>query len=184
MEENELPKIDLPEDWVIGTDINKDLLGLYTHYPVRLKCEIFVLCLEGEVEALVNLNEMHVHPNEVITLMPGSIFQINEIKGDLRIYFLGFSSKFIERGGQSHSMLDAIFLTLGRPAIPLKPEGAAMLEQYLQMLIAMYERFTEGVISAEAYLRAYDRISRDFFSIYENAFRCYIHWKGPFVESF
>ena len=51
MEENELPKIDLPEDWVIGTDINKDLLGLYTHYPVRLKCEIFVLCLEGEVEA-------------------------------------------------------------------------------------------------------------------------------------
>ena len=141
MEENELPKIDLPEDWVIGTDINKDLLGLYTHYPVRLKCEIFVLCLEGEVEALVNLNEMHVHPNEVITLMPGSIFQINEIKGDLRIYFLGFSSKFIERGGQSHSMLDAIFLTLGRPAIPLKPEGAAMLEQYLQMLIAMYERF-------------------------------------------
>ena len=35
----------------------------------------------GEVEALVNLNEMHVHPNEVITLMPGSIFQINEIKG-------------------------------------------------------------------------------------------------------
>lgn len=145
MEENELPKIDLPEDWVIGTDINKDLLGLYTHYPVRLKCEIFVLCLEGEVEALVNLNEMHVHPNEVITLMPGSIFQINEIRGDLRIYFLGFSSKFIERGGQSHSMLDAIFLTLGRPAIPLKPEGAAMLEQYLQMLIAMYERFSEKI---------------------------------------
>ena len=69
MEEKELPKIDLPEDWVIGTDINKDLLNLYTHYPVRLKCEMFVLCLEGEVKALVNLNEIQVRPNDVITQM-------------------------------------------------------------------------------------------------------------------
>lgn len=143
--EKELPKIDLPEDWVIGTDINKDLLTLYTHYPVRLKCEMFVLCLSGEVNALVNLNEIQVHPNDVITLMPGSIFQINEIQGDLKIYFLGFSSDFIERSGRSHSMLDAIFLTLGRPVIPLKPQGAIMMEKYLQMLIAMYEGFNEKI---------------------------------------
>lgn len=143
--EKELPKIDLPEDWVIGTGINKDLLALYTHYPVRLKCEMFVLCLSGEVNALVNLNEIQVHPNDVITLMPGSIFQINEIQGDLKIYFLGFSSEFIERSRHSHSLLDAIFLTLGRPAIPLKPQGAVMMEKYLQMLIAMYEGFNEKI---------------------------------------
>mgnify|MGYP001777841543 FL=1 len=143
--EKELPKIDLPEDWVIGTDINKDLLALYTHYPVRLKCEMFVLCLSGEVKALVNLNEIQVHPNDVITLMPGSIFQINEIQGDLKIYFLGFSSEFIERSRHSHSLLDAIFLTLGRPAIPLKPQGAVIMEKYLQMLIAMYEGFNEKI---------------------------------------
>ena len=143
--EKELPKIDLPEDWVIGTGINKDLLALYTHYPVRLKCEMFVLCLSGEVNALVNLNEIQVHPNDVITLMPGSIFQINEIQGDLKIYFLGFSSEFIERSRHSHSLLDAIFLTLGRPAIPLKPQGAVIMEKYLQMLIAMYEGFNEKI---------------------------------------
>lgn len=143
--EKELPKIDLPEDWVIGTDINKDLLNLYTHYPVRLKCEMFVMCLSGEVKALVNLNEIQVKPNDVITLMPGTIFQINEIQGELKIYFLGFSSGFIERSAHSRSMLDAIFLTLGRPVIPLKPEGAVMMEKYLQMLIAMYENFNEKI---------------------------------------
>ena len=74
--EKELPKIDLPEEWVIGTDINKDLLSLYTHYPVRLKCEMFVLCTRGEVKALINLNEVQVHANDVITLMPGTIFHI------------------------------------------------------------------------------------------------------------
>ena len=48
----------------------------------------------------------------------------------------------------------------------------------------LYERFVSGGISEEAYLKEYDRISGEFFSMYENAFECYIHWKGPFVESF
>ena len=98
--EKELPKIDLPEDWVIGTGINKELLGLYTNYPVRLKCEIFVLCLEGTVEASVNLNHITVKANDFVTLTPGSIFQINSIEGDLNIYFMGFSSKYIEQTSQ------------------------------------------------------------------------------------
>ena len=45
--EKELPKIDLPEEWLVGTGISKELLGLYRNYPVRLKCEIFVLCLKS-----------------------------------------------------------------------------------------------------------------------------------------
>ena len=49
--EKEIPKIDLPEEWVIGTGINIELLSLYTNYPVRLKCEMFVLCMDGKVEA-------------------------------------------------------------------------------------------------------------------------------------
>ena len=122
---------------------------------------MFVLCTRGEVKALINLNEVQVHANDVITLMPGTIFQINEIIGELKIYFLGFSSSFIEQSGQSHSMLDAIFLTLGRPVITLKPEGTIitlgrpvitlkpegtiMMEQYLQMVIAMYEKLNEKV---------------------------------------
>ena len=39
--EKELPKIDLPEEWLVGTGISKELLGLYRNYPVRLKCVIF-----------------------------------------------------------------------------------------------------------------------------------------------
>ena len=33
----ELPKIDLPEEWLIGTGINKDLLNLYTNFPMPIK---------------------------------------------------------------------------------------------------------------------------------------------------
>ena len=71
----ELPKIDLPEEWLIGTGINKDLLNLYTNFPCRLKSEIFVLCMDGEIEASVNLNHFTVHANDFVTIMPGSITQ-------------------------------------------------------------------------------------------------------------
>lgn len=58
--EKELPKIDLPEEWIVGTGISKELLSLYTNFPCRIKSEIFVLCLGGEVEASVNLNKITV----------------------------------------------------------------------------------------------------------------------------
>ena len=48
--ENDIPKIDLPDDWIIGNLSHKDigLLSLYANYPCRLKAEIFVLCMQGD----------------------------------------------------------------------------------------------------------------------------------------
>lgn len=143
--EKELPKIDLPTDWLIGNDINKDLLNMYANYPVRLKCEIFVLCMEGKIEASVNLNKIYVNPNDVITLTPGSIFQVNSVEGNLKIYFLGFSSHYIEQKNHSRAMLDVIYWTLGKPVLSLKPQGAQLMEEYLKMLLRMFESFNEYI---------------------------------------
>ena len=147
--EKELPKIDLPEDWLIGTDIQKELLSLYTNYPVRLKCEIFVLCMDGEVKASINLNKITVKANDFITLTPGSIFQIDHIDGNLKIYFLGFSSHYIEQKEHSRTLLDSMYLTLGRPILSLPDKGAKMLEEYFNLLIRMYEYVEEMGIYKE-----------------------------------
>ena len=75
--ENDIPKIDLPQDWVIGKLSIEDigLLNLYANYPCRLKAGIFVLCLGGEIEASINLTQLKVEPGSFITIMPGSILQ-------------------------------------------------------------------------------------------------------------
>ena len=75
--ENDIPKIDLPQDWVIGKLSIEDigLLNLYANYPCRLKAGIFVLCLGGEIEASINLTQLKVEPGSFITIMPGSIGQ-------------------------------------------------------------------------------------------------------------
>ncbi|MBM6882747.1 helix-turn-helix domain-containing protein [Bacteroides caecigallinarum] len=141
--DNTIPKFDLPENWLAGTDISKELLGLYKNYPVRLKCEIMALCMEGEIEASVNLNHITVNKNDIITLMPGSIFQINDLNGDLKIYFVGFSSKYVENNDKAKILLDAIYSTLGKPKISLSDEGAMMTEKYFKLLIDIYEMSDE-----------------------------------------
>ena len=141
--DNTIPKFDLPENWLAGTDISKELLGLYKNYPVRLKCEIMALCMNGEIEASVNLNHITVNKNDIITLMPGSIFQINDLNGDLKIYFVGFSSKYVENNDKAKILLDAIYSTLGKPKISLSDKGAMMTEKYFKLLIDIYEMFDD-----------------------------------------
>ena len=142
----DIPKIDLPEDWLIGTDIQKELLSLYTNYPVRLKCEIFVLCMDGEIEASINLNKIIVKANDVITLTPGSIFQIDRIGGNLKIYFLGFSANYVEQKENSRFLLDTMYQTLGRPILSLSDNGAKLLEEYFNLLIHTYLHFEESSV--------------------------------------
>ena len=67
--ENDIPKIDLPQDWVIGKLSIEDigLLNLYANYPCRLKAGIFVLCLGGEIEASINFVSREEGRTAVIT---------------------------------------------------------------------------------------------------------------------
>ena len=143
--DNTLPKFDLPEDWLTGTDISKELLGLYKNYPVRLKCEIIALCMGGEIEASVNLNHFNVRKNDIITLMPGSIFQINDLKGELKIFFMGFSAKYVDQNDKAKTLLDTIYSIMGKPKITLSDEGAGMVERYFRFLIEIYEKFDERI---------------------------------------
>lgn len=140
--EKDMPKIDLPEDWLAGTDINPDLLSLYTDFPVRLKCEILILCHGGEVEASVNLNRFCVHQDEAVLLVPGTIFQIHKVSGELKIYFLGFSSSYI-KGNPSQHLVDACCLLSESPVIPLRKEASELLGDYFALLIRLYEFLDE-----------------------------------------
>lgn len=140
----EIPKIDLPEEWIIGTGINKKLLSPYTNFPCRIKSEIFVLCMGGELEASVNLNRITVRANDFVTIMPGSILQIHSVNGEPILYFGGFSSKYIEQANLNHSAINTLFIPPGRPIISLKPEGAKLLEEYFLFLIKLYAFFNEA----------------------------------------
>ncbi|WP_102407600.1 helix-turn-helix domain-containing protein [Parabacteroides bouchesdurhonensis] len=139
--ENDIPKIDLPQDWIIGTNITKELLGLYTDFPCRLKAGIFVLCMEGEIEVSFNLIRFQVKPYSFITILPGSIFQIHKIEGNLQIYFMGFSSNFINDSNVVKSAMDVLYVVKETPVVFLKKNAAELMEDYFTLLIKTYELY-------------------------------------------
>lgn len=133
--ELDMPKIDLPEDMVIGTDISKEILSLYNDYPCRMKAEIFVLCMNGEIEASINLIRFHVKAFDFVTILPGSIFQIHKVEGDLKIYFMGFSSDFISQIDTINTILEIQYTAKLNPVISLTNVAAGLLEDYFTLLI-------------------------------------------------
>ena len=143
--EKELPKIDLPEEWVCGTDINIGLLKLYTNCPVRLKCEVIVLCTSGEVEASVNLSPIGVHAGDMVVLRPGSVLQIHSVSEGLKIYFIGFSSQYITAQEHTGSTAEALQWAWGDPVVALKPQGGAVMESYMQLLVKLYKGLGEEI---------------------------------------
>ncbi|WP_455620655.1 helix-turn-helix domain-containing protein [Parabacteroides sp.] len=139
--ENDIPKIDLPQDWVIGKLSEKDLglLSLYANYPCRLKAGVFVLCLSGEVEASINLTQFKVEGGSFITILPGTIFQIHKIAGNLQIYFMGFSSDFISQANVSKSIMDMHYIMKNNPICELKEGAQSLLKDYFELLIKTYQ---------------------------------------------
>lgn len=138
---NDIPKIDLPEDWVIGklTEQDKGLLNLYANYPCRLKAGIVALCVRGEIKASVDLRQYTVNEGSFITILPGTIFQIHQVTGDLLIYFMGFSSDFLNQAHISNSIMEAHYVTNENPIYRLKEKAVPLMESYFLLLIKTYQ---------------------------------------------
>ena len=136
----ELPKIDITEDFVIGrnADIDLGILNLYTQYPCRLKAEIFVLCMDGSIDASINLSEYIIKKNDFVTLSPGSIIQINRIEGNLKLYFMVFSSEFINGLNKNKSIIDLIYITKNHPVLSLPEEFASIYEEFFLLMMKVY----------------------------------------------
>ena len=136
----ELPKIDITEDFVIGSnaDIDLGILNLYTQYPCRLKAEIFVLCMDGSIDASINLSEYIIKKNDFVTLSPGSIIQINRIEGNLKLYFMVFSSEFINGLNKNTSIIDLIYITKNHPVLSLPEEFASIYEEFFLLMMKVY----------------------------------------------
>ena len=137
--EKTLPKIDIPEDFVIGTGITENILNLYRNYPCRLKAEIFVLCMGGKIDATVNLSQYTVKKYDFVTLSPGTIIQLHQAEGDLKLYFMVFSSKFIESVNIAKSLIDFLYIIKTNPVLSLPEKFASIYEEYFSLLIRTNE---------------------------------------------
>ena len=134
--ERKLPDLDVPENFVagvVGEDFPEAILGLY-RYPCRLKAGIFAFCLEGPLDATINLNRYKIVRNSFISLSPGSVIQFHGSEGPLKVCFAGFSSEFMGNAGMIRSVSDFFPMVIEKPVLVLPQREADLYTDYFLLL--------------------------------------------------
>jgi AraC-like DNA-binding protein len=129
----EFPEVDLPSEIIAWPDVNEDILNIYKQ-SCRLQAGIFVVCVEGELTATINLIDYHVKPNDLVTLLPGTIIQMREKAEKVKLSFIGFSADCMSRINLAKKLMTHYDLINEHPVVPLSPKSASYINDYLSLV--------------------------------------------------
>lgn len=149
------PQVDLPCDVLAWTDVTEDILNLYKQ-SCRLQCCIFAICTEGYMKVSINLLDYEIKPNDLITLMPGTIIQFREKTEKVRLCFAGFSAGCVGHINLITSIGDAYPRLVEHPVIPLSEDVSSYLRDYFALLarVTCNESFTFAPEMADVSLQS------------------------------
>ncbi|MCP9613037.1 helix-turn-helix domain-containing protein [Coprobacter tertius] len=135
------PHIDLPEQFIAWTDISEDILNLYKQ-SCKLKAGIFALCIDGSIKASINLIDYKIKAGNLISLLPGSIIQLNQAEENAKLCFMGFSSECIENVNLLKSTMDFLPIITENPVIQLNTDNTEFFNDYISLIARAYSKKT------------------------------------------
>ena len=129
----DFPQVDLPLEVLAWTDVTEDILNIYKQ-SCRLQACIVAICTEGYMKASINLLDYEIRPNDLITLLPGTIIQFKEKTEKVRLCFAGLSSTCAGRINLIKAIGDAYPKLLELPVVPLSEDISKYLKEYFALL--------------------------------------------------
>lgn len=129
----DFPQVDLPLEVLGWTKVTEDILNIYKQ-SCRLQACIVAICTEGSMKVSINLLDYEVRPNDLITLLPGTIIQFREKTEKVCLCFAGFSASCAGRINLIKSIGDAYPRLIEQPIIPLTENVSSYLREYFALL--------------------------------------------------
>lgn len=129
-----IPRFDLPRDFIAGEIEGNGLLKLYSNFPCRIKAGIFVLCLRGTIRATINLTEKMIRANDLVILAPDSYIQAHEVSEDIQLCFAGFSSEFVSYTDFVQTTIEFLSSAYQAPVISLPDQTVGLYVRALRLL--------------------------------------------------
>jgi len=131
-QDNSIPLFDCPVDYLIG-DATGELMNEYCRFPCKIKCGVFALMVEGSASATIDITKYPIKKNDVAILKPDSFLLIHEFSKDALVYYILFSSAFLEK----HDFNDRFALNTllpHNPIISINEDSAAALKDLADAL--------------------------------------------------
>ncbi|MBO4622128.1 MAG: AraC family transcriptional regulator [Paludibacteraceae bacterium] len=134
-ESNNIPLLDCPKDYLIG-DASGKVMNEYGRFPCKIQCGVYAIMVRGEARATINITEHRFRQNDMLLLEPGSFLLIHEFSEDALVYYIVFSSSFLEKNAFStptHMSLTS--LQMPDPILHLPADVASVTIHMIDVLV-------------------------------------------------
>lgn len=118
--ENEIPLLDCPVDYLVG-DASGKVMNEYGRFPCKILCGVYAFLVRGTAKATIDITQYEFKANDTILLQPNSFLLIHEFSEDALVYYVLFSSKFLEKNTYT-ARLSLLQADLVSPIISMQPE--------------------------------------------------------------
>lgn len=106
----------------------------YGRFPCKIKCGVYAIIVRGSARATINITQYDFRKNDVLLLEPGSFLLIHEFSEDALVYYMLFSSSFMEKNAFK-SQMSLTALRIQSPLIHLGDEQGEVLRETAELLI-------------------------------------------------
>jgi len=133
MSDNKIPLLDCPFDYLIG-DATGKVLNEYGRFPCKIMCGVYAIMVKGSARATVDITQYEVHAGQAVVFKPGSFLLIHEFTEDALVYYIIFSSSFLEKNTYSNR-IPMSQLQVKSPVINLNDDHAEVLKEMAELLV-------------------------------------------------
>lgn len=134
MKTKDIPLLDCPVDYLFG-DASGKVMNLYGRFPCKIKCGVYAMLVRGTARATINITQYTFKANDALVLEAGSFFLIHECSDDALVYYLLFSSSFIEK----HTFGSRLPVSTIQTHAPIIHIAEAHAEVYKKLYSAMLD---------------------------------------------
>lgn len=127
-----IPLLDCPVDYLIG-DASGKIMNEYGRFPCKIMCGVYAFLVRGSATATINITKYEFNQNDILLLEPGSFLLIHEFSEDALVYYLLFSSSFLEKN-TFNSRMSLSAMQLRSPIIHLNPAQAEVIYDMASLL--------------------------------------------------
>lgn len=160
--ENKIPLLDCPVDYLLG-DASGKLMNEYGRFPCKIKCGVFALMVRGSAHATIDITQYEFKENDMLLLEPDSFLLIHKFSEDALIYYVLFSSSFLEKNMFSKQM-SLTSLKLNEPILHLNDVQSKIFKDAYNLLNFAISN-DSGIISSEIMIHLYRVLLQSYLQI-------------------
>jgi len=133
MEAKNIPLLDCPIDYLIG-DASGKIMNEYGRFPCKIQCGVYAFMVRGTAKATINITHYEFQQNDMLMLEPGSFLLIHEFSEDALVYYILFSSAFLDKNS-FYSRMSLETMQLTSPILHLNDEHADLTKDMIGVLL-------------------------------------------------